>query len=472
MPLLPQRQMCMHRSNRRGKKMKGSRMKTGPDRMQGKRIISLIVVLGLMSARLSAQEMITLDEAIAAALHHNYDILLLQNDSASAAVNKQYIYGGFLPAINGVVGVSQTVSSQEQEFDSRPKTEGSGIRNRNINAAVNLNWTLFDGLRMFAVRDRLRQQFDLGRMNLKNQVINTTAEVISSYYIIVRQKQQLKAIEEQMSINEERVKLADRKLSVGLGTKPELLQAKVDLNAQKAMHLQQRTIMAQTKEQLNQLTGMRLPAYFEVADSIPINQSITLDAIQGGIDTSNISILQASQAFRISETQLREVKGTRWPTVSFLSGYNFTRNNNHNNINPFAAINNLNRGWNVGLTANIPLLNFMNVNRNIRQAKLEVQYNRIVLDKQKSLVNIWVKVGYYDYQYQLSALQLEEDNIQLAKENVFIAMERFKLGVSTFLELREAQKSLEDAYDRLIAARYNTKLAETELLRLKGELVR
>jgi outer membrane protein TolC len=83
-----------------------------------------------------------------------------------------------------------------------------------------------------------------------------------------------------------------------------------------------------------------------------------------------------------------------------------------------------------------------------------------------------VKAGYYNYQFQVSALQLEQENIELAKENVAIALERFKLGVSTYLELREAQKSLEDAYDRLIAARYNTKLAETELLRLKGDLVR
>ena len=92
--------------------------------------------------------------------------------------------------------------------------------------------------------------------------------------------------------------------------------------------------------------------------------------------------------------------------------------------------------------------------------------------KQKTIVNVSIRIGYNNYRFLLNALKLEEENIQLAKENVFIAMERFKQGVSTFLELREAQKSLEDAYDRLIAARYNTKLAETELLRLKGELVK
>jgi outer membrane protein TolC len=109
---------------------------------------------------------------------------------------------------------------------------------------------------------------------------------------------------------------------------------------------------------------------------------------------------------------------------------------------------------------------------NIRQAQLDVEYQDIAVSKQKSLVNVWIKVAFNSYQYQVNALRLEEENIELARENVMIALERFRQGVSTFLELREAQKSLEEAYDRLIAARYNTKLSETELLRLKGEIIR
>ncbi len=440
--------------------------------IQGKRIIRICIVCILFAKGLKAQQVISLEEAIAAALGSNFDILLVRNDADAAATDKHYVYGNYLPAVNAVGGVSQTTSAQEQEFDTRPKTSGSGIRTVNLNASINLNWTLFDGLRMFAVRDRLYQQYELANINLKSQVINTTAEVISAYYIIVRQKQRLKAIEEQISINEERVKLADRKLSVGLGTKPELLQAKVDLNAQKAAHLQHRTVMTQSKDQLNQLTGMKLPAIYDVTDSIPINASLNIEDVLTGIEFTNPTILQSLKSLDITETMLREAKGARWPSVSFVSAYNFTRNNNHNNINPFAPIYNMNRGFNFGLTANVPILNFMNVRRSIRQAHIDIDYNKINVSRQKNAINVAVKVGYYDYQYQLSALQLEEENIELAKENVFIAMERFKQGVSTFLELREAQKSLEDAYDRLIAARYNTKIAETELLRLKGELVK
>ena len=440
--------------------------------MEWKRIISIVTIVCGFNFSVRAQQMITLQEAIAAALHSNYDILLLSNDSVAAATDQRYIYGAFLPNINATAGTLWSTSAQKQKFDTRDDVEGSGIKTGNINAAVNLNWTLFDGLKMFATKQRIDELYNLGRINLKAQVVNTTAEIINNYYLIVRQKQLLKAIEEQMSINEERVKLADRKLSVGLGTKPELLQAKVDLNAQKAAHLEQQTTMIQLRDQLNQLTGMQLPAVYEVADSIPLELEMNISDIQNQIETSNPTILQALKGADIAKISLKEAKASRWPTVSFVSAYNFTRNQNQNNINPFSSTYSRNKGYNFGFTAAIPILNNLSVNRNIRQAQLDVEYQDIAVSKQMSLVNVWIKVAFNSYQYQINALRLEEENIELAKENVMIALERFRQGVSTFLELREAQKSLEEAYDRLIAARYNTKLSETELLRLKGEIIR
>ena len=432
----------------------------------------MIICFFMLANARSQQQLVTLQDAIAATLRNNYDILLVKTDSAAAAIDKEYIYAGFLPTVNGIVSRTQNTSTQKQVLVDHSTRTGKDVQNINLNAAVNLNWVLFDGLQMFAIRDRLNQQFDLEKINLNNQVVNSTAEVVNAYYIIVRQKQQLKAIEEQMSINEERVKLADRKLSVGLGTKPELLQAKVDLNAQKAIHLQQQTIMEQAKEELNQLTGMRLPAFYEVTDSIPINDSYHIEDIQNNIEQTNLTIQQYAKNVDISKTLLREAQGARWPTISFGSGYTFSKTDTRNVINPYSTIFNRNTGFNFGFTANVPILNYMNVNRSIKQARLNIDYNETSLSRQKNMINMSVRVGYNNYRYQLSALRLEEENIELAKENVAIALERFRLGVSTYLELREAQKSLEDAYDRLIAARYNTKLAETELLRLKGELVR
>lgn len=415
---------------------------------------------------------ITVEQAIAATLENNFDIQLLRNDSISYTLDKSYARAAFLPRVNATTGLVYNNNNQKQRLADGTKRESNGVRSSNLTGSVQLNWTLFDGLKMFATKDKLAEFVKLGELNIKNQMVNSVAAVINNYYNIVRQKQQLKAIEEQMGINEERVKVAEKKLSVGLGAKPELLQGKVDLNAQKAAKLLQQTLIIKLKEQLNQLMSVEQSAMYDVVDSIPINTSLTLSDIQSGIEKNNASLLIAKKNIDIAGLSLKEIKAERFPTVSFNSAYNFSRTNNKAVINSFSTLFNRTKGFNYGLTATIPILNNFTIKRQIRQAQLSIQYQQLVYDNQKSLINLSIISAYNDYLQQKEALALEEESIVLAKENVNILFQVYKLNSTTLIQLKEAEKSLGDAYNRLIAARYSTKVAETELLRLKGELVR
>lgn len=441
-----------------------------------KRLSLFIILFPLFTT--AQNKMLTLEDAIATALQNNYDIMLSKNDSSVAALDYSFRQGAFLPRITGNFGIIWNDNQQKQEFSTGVVKKGS-VKTNNFNTSVNLNWTLFDGLKMFVLRDKVAEFIKLGELSIKNQVINTIAEVINTYYNIVRQKQQLKAIEEQMAISQERVKLAQYKLDIGVGTKPDVLQAKVDLNAQKAAQLRQQTLIAQLKEQLSQLMNPSVgfqPAKqttrYEVADSIPLNTGLTLDDIQNVIETNNFTLKIARKNIDIAGLTLKEKKADRYPVVSFNSAYNFNRTDNTLALNPALPLFTRNLGFNYGITASLPILNNLNIKRQIKQAQLNIQYQTLVYDYQRSLINLSVSNAFKDYEEQKKALALEEENILLAKENVDIIFQVYKLGSTTYIQLREAQKSLEDAYNRLIAARYNTKLAETELLRLKGDLVK
>jgi outer membrane protein len=437
-----------------------------------RKIIYILFTLAIShQAAWSQQTMLTLEEAIAAALKNNYNIRLVRNDSMAAALDNSYANAAFYPRINATLGKLWNNNSQKQELVNGFKRDTTGIKSNNLTGAVQLNWVLFDGLRMFATRDRLAALQELGALNVKNQMVNSVATIVTNYYNIVRQKQQLKAILEQMSINEERVKLAEKKLSVGLGAKPELLQAKVDLNAQKASVLRQNTLIEQLKEQLNQLTGYNNLNY-EVTDSIPVNNNLMLDELKNNLPGSNPSLLLAKKNIDIAKLGLKENKASIFPTLSFNSAYNYNRLVNKVAINNFTPLFNRNNGFNYGFGINIPILNGMNTQRLIKQSKLDIQYQQLQYDNQRTIAEVFINNAFKDYLLQQKALQLEEDNITLARENVMIALERFKQGISVYLELREAQKSLEDGYNRLIAARYNLKIAETELLRLKGDIIK
>jgi outer membrane protein len=431
-----------------------------------------ILFLLALSIDAPAQKLLTVEEAIATTLQNNFDIRIARNDSMVAALDYSYRNAGFYPQINANAGIVFNNNSQLQKFSDGTTRERNGVKSNNLSGSVSLNWTLFDGFGMFATRDKLAEFVRLGELRVKEQISTTIATVINTYYSIVRQKQQLKAVEEQMSIGEERVKLAQYKLDIGVGAKPDVLQSKVDLNAQRAAQLEQQTLISQLKDELNQLMNVSELTSYDVSDSIPINRNLSLTDIQTVLERTNPTLLLARKNIDIARLTLKERRADRFPTVSLTGNYNFNRLDNQVTVNPFSPLFSRNSGFNYGLTASIPIFNNYNTRRLIQHAQIDIRYQQLLYDNQRSVTNLAVLSAFKNYEWQIRALDLEEESIGLARENVDIVIQVYRLNSTTLIQLKEAQSSLQDARTRLITARYNTKVAETELLRLRGGLVK
>jgi len=333
-----------------------------------KKNIVILIIFVLIAFSSTGQRILTLEEAIANTLQKNYDIILSKNDSAIAAIDYSYRNAAFIPRLNGNIGTVWNNNAQKQTLADGTKRQSSGLKSNNISSQLALNWTLFDGLKMFVTRDRLEQLLEFGELEIRNQVVNTVATVITNYYNIVRQKQQLRAIEEQMSIDSERVRLAQYRLDVGVGIKPDLLQSKIDLNAQKAAQLQQQALIEQLKEQLNQAIAIPQFSMYDVVDTIVINATIALEEVMSAAE-KNPAVLMAKKNIDIANFTLKETKAELFPTVAFNSAYNFNRTTNQAVINNFSTLFNQTHGFNYGFTATVPILNGFNTRRLIKQAK-------------------------------------------------------------------------------------------------------
>jgi len=434
-----------------------------------RRIIGLF--LGVFSFVTSYSQEVKLDEVVQLAVKKNYDVLVLQKTSDIAANDNRYAFGAFLPQINANGALVRPNNNSRNLTFSDLATNVDGAQSTQGTSSIQLVWTLFDGTKMFATRKRIEELAILGEANVRNQIMNTTALVMSTYYNIIRQKQQLKAIEELMKVSEERVKLAEKKLQVGTGGKPELLQAKVDLNANRTAILAQLTLIQQLKDQLNGQLGMGLPDQYEVTDTIPINLFITLQEIVTDIEKTNTTLIAARKNVDVADLVLKENRRSRSPVINFTSAYFFNQTENELQTSPAAQKFTRQWGYNYGANISIPIMNAMNVNRLVGQSKINVKRQQLIYDQQLMLAVVGVRVAFVNYDNAKKALLIEEENILLARENVNIALEGFKRGITNYIELRTTQQSLADAYNRLIAARYLAKTSEIELLRLKGSLL-
>lgn len=430
------------------------------------------LIIAFLFPFLSLAQEVSLQQVITLALEKNYGVRVAQTNVDAAKLDADLSVGAFIPQVNAVGTTVWNNTDQELRFQDESRNNEGEAQSNNITASANLSWLLFDGTRMFAARNRLNATEYQNSLQLKQEMVNTIADVIRNYYDIVRQKQQLKAIEEQMSVSEERVKLADRKLQVGTGAKPELLQAKVDYNAFRTAVLNQQAAISMLKEQLNGLVDLQLPPTFDVADTIVIDLSLDKGILKEDLERVNYGLMSARAGVSAASYSIRERKGERYPFLTFNAAYNYSRLENKKIINPFGPMFSLSNGLNYGFTVNIPIVNnFMN-RRNIQQATINYQRQELLYAQQRNTVNIELKNALTVYERAREILVIEEENINLARENVTIAFEVFKRGASTFVELRTAQQSLADAYTRLINARYAAKLAETDLLRLTGALLK
>lgn len=441
--------------------------------------IHLLAVLIFVSGSLSAQQLLTLEEAITRTLENNLEIRISRNDSILASIDQQYRNAGLLPTLNGNLGQIFNNNDQYQKFTDGTIRERKNVQSGNLSGNVSLNWTLFDGGRMFATRARIEELFKQGEWAIRNQINNTIAEVINAYFSIVQLTQQSKALEKQILVFEEREKLARNKLDIGVGNKPDLLQSQIDLNSQKSQRLTLQNQIIQAKQSLNRLMASQLPldknaniGWFDVVEIIPLRSDLSLGAIQDSLLRYNPQLQIQKQNIRLAERSFQERKADRFPTVNFNSAYNFNRLDNKAVVNPFQPLFSRNSGLNYGFTASVPLFNQFRVKRQVQQAKADIQFQQLRYDQQDLNLRLAAWNAFQRYLLHIETWKLEEENIRLAEENVRIVLEVYRLNSTTLLQLKEAQRSLQEAYDRLIRARFQAKLAETELLRLQGKFIR
>jgi outer membrane protein TolC len=105
-------------------------------------------------------------------------------------------------------------------------------------------------------------------------------------------------------------------------------------------------------------------------------------------------------------------------------------------------------------------------------AKIAIETRKYQFQEVEQEVKADLITIFYAYENNLRLMKLEEQNLEVARENLGIALERYKLGNLSGLDLREVQKSLLDAEERLISVQYLTKLAEISLLQISGQIMR
>ncbi len=432
--------------------------------------LCLIVLFTFIYSSVSAQKLLSLEESIQLGLQNHFSIQISKKREKQALNDNTPGNAGFLPTITGTLNKNYTISGLDQEFFGglRPPLVQSGVNSNSSNGGLAMAWTLYDGKGMFILRDRFKELQNLGAKQTETAIENLISLISSSYYDLIRQNLRVNNFKKGLEISNDRLKLAKDRYEVGQGSKVDYYSAQVDYNEDKALLIAQEQSYLNTKISYNTLLIRNHREEFNVDSKIDLLPKLNLPELKEFALKQNPTLISALLTKKITDLDTKSIQSLQMPQIDLLAGYNM---NQVNNGAGFGVQRGTSDVLNYGLRATINIFDGYNQKRRVQNAKINAEIAQLQVDDLKNTLISNLERAYVTYENALNLISLETENYAIAKQNIDIAFDRFKVGIAISYELREVQRNAVSAETRLIETKFAAKSAEIELIRLSGNLL-
>ncbi|NJK97566.1 MAG: TolC family protein [Bacteroidales bacterium] len=361
---------------------------------------------------------------------------------------------------------SNSVVDTRQEFASGTVQERDNAKSNSLNGSINLEWTVFDGFAMFVGYDKVKELSELGKLNTRMTLENLASRIATEYYNLIRQIQLINSLHYGLKLSKERLAIASEKYKIGSFSRLEYLQAQGDFNADSSRYLRQEETVNASKILLSKTLAYNLNIPKTWQDTILINKDLDIELLLKKTLDNNTGLLIANQSKLLSELDIKLIRSRYYPSLSLNSGFNYTNSESQSGF----LLSNQTTGWTYGASLTFNIFNRFDNHRQIRNARIENENRELELQNLKQEITNELNQIWNVYTSSLRVLSLETSNLEWARENLDIAMTKYRLGSLAGIEMREIQKNYLDASSRYIEARYLAKIAEINLKQISGEI--
>ena len=442
-------------------------------------LLYFFCALGLSTVFAWGQSVLSREDALALALEHNYGILMSRNALEVADNNRSLANAGFLPNVSVSSGATYNNADTDISFPGqfledgspRPDVAINDAISRGFNARLSLNYTLFDGGVRWFNYQRLRTQYQITELQVRETIEQTVLQLFAVYFQVAFLEETLVNSQEALSISKDRAERSEAQFGYGQSNKLAVLNAQVDVTNDSIALLGIQRQLSTAQRDLNTLLGRSVDQTFSVDKEVtwadPELLSLSLEeAMQ-----NNAAVLQAKALLTQNEYDVKIAQGGYLPSVGLNGSYGWNENQN-----PRSAFfpGTINDSYSLGLGATLTWNLFDGGRTVVRANNARIALENQQLAEKQTLLQIErdLRNARQNYENALEIYELQSLQVSTAQNNFERTKALYTQGSITSVEFRQAQLNWTNALIQRSRAKYDAKLAEMAWLRLSGSLLR
>ncbi|MCF8261119.1 MAG: TolC family protein [Melioribacteraceae bacterium] len=432
-------------------------------------IKKVILLISFPIFNLFAQNELSIEDAISIGLKNNFDIQISRLNFENSKNNARLGTSGFLPTLDASGNLGTSKSNQET---NSPFSFGNSVTN-SYGAQIALNWTLFDGFKMFVDNRRYEELTKLGEYQSKSIIEANVVNIAKMYYNAVQQELLLDVLKSTVEISRIRFEKVKMKNEIGGASSSDVLNSEVSLNNDLSNLLNQKLNYELAIKNLNLALGLSADNFIDVKNEISFdNAELNIDEIKQKAKDRNSLLLIARQNKMVASHLVESSKSNYYPKLLLNGSYGYRDQTTSSDSPRFAGdVTTKSTDGSLGLTLSFNLFNGLRNDIDIQSKMIDLDIQSLALKKvENELIGNLIE-KFATYKIRMETVQLQSTNLKAAKRNLQLQMDKFNSGAINSLEFRDAQVNLAQAETNLITAKFQAKISILEIQQLAGEIV-
>ena len=427
----------------------------------------LIYLFIIFSTAGEAQDLLTSQDAAAIAIKNNYGIRLAENNIRIADNNTAKENNGYYPTVDASAGPGLTFGGSTQRFNNEMRAEVREAFSWSAGASVNANYTLFDESRRIQF-DQMKEMLNLSNLQLRQTIEATLFEVYTQYYVIAQLSENLRAVEEALTLSRRRRERAQIGYELGQVLQLDVLNAQVDISRDSVNYFNVLQQIENAKRDLEVIMGEQIEGSYSIDPAVDYDITLSKESLLQNALEQNVSLMLSDQNQVINEYELDIIGAINKPRIGANAGMAY----NHQSNAPGSFItSSTSSNINLGVTLNWNLFDggqkkVLEQNAKINMETEALTREQLVKELQRDIDNAWG-----NYQNALFILEVELKSLETNQLNLQRTADLFERGQLTSIEFRQAQLNLLNSETGYNAAKYDAKILELQLLFLSGDIM-